>query len=179
MSRIGRRKLPIPQGVNVEVADSTVIVKGPKGALQRKIPDTLHIRIDSQGIWVERKAEDRRTRALHGLIRTLLGNMIVGVTQGYSRSLEIVGVGYRAELAGRELTFQLGYSHKIRFPLPGGIEADLPRPTLVVLRGLDKCLLGQTAAKIRSFREPEPYKGKGIRHVGERIQRKVGKAGAK
>lgn len=179
MSRIGRRKLTIPHGVKAELTDSTVIIEGPKGSLREGVPPSLSVKIDGESILVERTAEDRRSRALHGLTRSLINNMIIGVTQGYSRSLDIVGVGYRAELSGRELTFQLGYSHKIKYPLPMGIDAEVPKPTLVVLRGINKCLLGQTAAKIRSFKEPEPYKGKGIKYTGEKIHRKVGKAGVK
>lgn len=179
MSRIGRRRLSLPHGVRAELVDSTILVKGPKGTLQEVIPTSLHVKIEDDGILVERKLEDRRSRALHGLMRSLINNMIIGVSEGFTRSLEIVGVGYRAELSGRELSFQLGYSHKIKFPLPGGIEAELPRPTLIILRGIDKHLLGQTAAKIRAFRKPEPYKGKGVKYGEERLQRKVGKAGVK
>lgn len=179
MSRIGRRRLVLPKGVHLDVDDSVVRVKGPKGTLEERLPPSLSLRVDDDSVLVERKADDRRTRAMHGLVRSLIQNMIVGVTEGFTRSLSIVGVGYRAELSGRELTLYLGYSHKVRYALPDGIDAEVPRPTLIVLRGIDKRLLGQTAATIRSFKEPEPYKGKGIRYAEEKIRHKVGKAGVK
>jgi large subunit ribosomal protein L6 len=179
MSRIGKLKIPCPDTVKVSQAGDRVVVKGPNGELSEKIHPFLSVKIDSDGIQVEKDPQQRKADALSGLTRTLIANMVQGVTEGYKRELEIVGVGYRAELAGDALVFQLGYSHKINFPLPEGISAEVPKPTQIVLKGIDKSLLGLTAAKIRDLRRPEPYKGKGIRYVEEKIRRKVGKAGAK
>jgi large subunit ribosomal protein L6 len=179
MSRIGKLKIPCPETVKVTQQDDRIVVKGPNGELSEKIHPFLSIRIESDGIQVEKDPEQRKADALSGLTRTLIANMVKGVTEGYKRELEIVGVGYRAEVSGDALTLQLGYSHRINFPLPKGITAEVPKPTQIVLTGIDKALLGQTAAKIRDLRKPEPYKGKGIKYVEERIRRKVGKAGAK
>ncbi len=179
MSRIGKLKVPCPDTVKVTQAEDRVIVKGPKGELSERIHPFLTVQIDSDGVQVEKDPNQRKADALSGLTRTLIANMVKGVTEGFKRELEIVGVGYRAELAGKELVFQLGYSHKINFPLPEGISAELPKPTQIILTGIDKALLGQTAAKIRALRKPEPYKGKGVKYVEEHIRRKVGKAGAK
>ncbi len=178
MSRTGRLKIPCPETVKVSLVDDRVVVKGPNGELSQKIHPFLSIRIDPDGVQVEKDPEQRKADALSGLTRTLIANMVHGVTEGYKRELEIVGVGYRAELSGDTLVFQLGYSHRINFPLPKGISAELPKPTQIVLKGIDKGLLGQTAAQIRALRKPEPYKGKGIKYVEETIRRKVGKAGA-
>ncbi len=179
MSRIGKLKIPCPETVTVSQAGGRVTVKGPKGELSEKIHPFLSVRIDPEGVQVVKDPQQRKADALSGLTRTLIANMVKGVTEGYRRELEIVGVGYRAELSGEGLVFQLGYSHRINFPLPKGISAELPKPTQIVLQGIDKRLLGQTAARIRALREPEPYKGKGIKYSGETIRRKVGKAGAK
>jgi large subunit ribosomal protein L6 len=179
MSRIGKKKIPIPGGVSIIQEGSNVVVKGPKGVLSGFLHPTISVRIDSDGVQVEKKVDHRKADALSGLTRSLLANMVKGVTEGFARQLEIVGVGYRAELAGKEVVFQLGYSHRIPFHLPDGISAEVPKPTQVILRGIDKALLGQTAAKIRALRKPEPYKGKGIKYTEEKIRRKVGKAGAK
>jgi large subunit ribosomal protein L6 len=179
MSRIGKLKIPCPDTVKVSQQDDLLVVKGPNGELSEKIHPFLSIRIESDGVQVEKDPEQRKADALSGLTRTLIANMVQGVTEGYKRELEIVGVGYRAELSGDTLIFQLGYSHRINFPLPEGISAEVPKPTQIVLKGIDKALLGQTAAKIRDLRKPEPYKGKGIKYVEEKIRRKVGKAGAK
>jgi large subunit ribosomal protein L6 len=179
MSRIGKLKIPCPETVKVSQTDDRIVVKGPNGELSEKIHPFLSIRIESDGVRVEKDPEQRKADALSGLTRTLIANMVQGVTEGYKRELEIVGVGYRAELSGDALALQLGYSHRINFPLPKGITAEVPKPTQIVLKGIDKALLGQTAAKIRDLRKPEPYKGKGIKYVEEKIRRKVGKAGAK
>jgi large subunit ribosomal protein L6 len=179
MSRIGKLKIPCPETVTVSQVDDRVVVKGPNGELSEQIHPFLSVRIDPDGVQVEKDPEQRKADALSGLTRTLIANMVKGVTEGYRRELEIVGVGYRAELAGDGLVFQLGYSHRINFPLPKGVSAELPKPTQIVLTSIDKSLLGQTAAKIRALRQPEPYKGKGIKYVEEKIRRKVGKAGAK
>jgi large subunit ribosomal protein L6 len=179
MSRIGKRKIPCPKGVTVTQMEDRVTIKGPKGELSERIHPFLGIRVDTDGVQVEKKTPQRKTDALSGLTRTLIANMVRGVTEGYRRELEIVGVGYRAELGEKSLIFQLGYSHRITFPLPEGVTAELPKPTQVILKGIDKGLLGQTAARIRALRKPEPYKGKGVKYAQERIRRKVGKAGAK
>jgi large subunit ribosomal protein L6 len=179
MSRIGKLKIPCPDGVTVTQADGRVVVKGPNGELSESIHPFLSVRIEPDGVQVEKNTPQRKADALSGLTRTLIANMVRGVTEGYRRELEIVGVGYRAELSGNSLVFQLGYSHRITFPLPDGISAEVPKPTQIILKGIDKGLLGQTTAKIRALRKPEPYKGKGIKYVEERIRRKVGKAGAK
>lgn len=179
MSRIGKKKIPCPETVSVSREGDRVVVKGPNGELSERIHPSLSIRIDPDGVQVEKAPEQRKADALSGLTRTLIANMVKGVTEGYRRELEIVGVGYRAELSGNSLVFQLGYSHRINFALPEGISAEVPKPTQIVLKGIDKCLLGRTAAKIRALRKPEPYKGKGLKYSGETIRRKVGKAGTK
>lgn len=179
MSRIGKRKVPCPEGVTVTQTDGQLTVKGPKGELSGRIHPFLSIRIDRDGIQVEKNTPQRKADALSGMTRTLIANMVGGVTDGYRRELDIVGVGYRAELSGKSLVLQLGYSHRITFPLPEGISAELPKPTQIILKGIDKGLLGQTAARIRALRKPEPYKGKGIKYAEETIRRKVGKTGAK
>ena len=179
MSRIGKLKIPCPEGVTVSRVDDRIVVKGPNGELSEPIHPFLSVRIDPDGVQVEKNTPQRKADALSGLTRTLIANMVRGVTEGYRRELEIVGVGYRAELSGKSLVFQLGYSHRITFPLPDGISAEVPKPTQIILKGIDKTLLGQTSAKIRALRKPEPYKGKGIKYVEETIRRKVGKAGAK
>ncbi len=179
MSRIGKLKIPYPDTVTVSQVEDRIVVKGPKGELSEPLHPFLSIRTDPDGIQVEKTSEQRKADALSGLTRTLIANMVKGVTEGYQRELEIVGVGYRAELSGDSLLFQLGYSHRINFPLPEGISAEVPKPTQIILKGINKALLGQTAAKIRALRRPEPYKGKGIKYAQESIRRKVGKAGAK
>jgi large subunit ribosomal protein L6 len=179
MSRIGKLKIPCPEGVTVTQTDGEVVVKGPNGELSEPLHPFLSLRIDPDGVQVEKKSTQRKADALSGLTRTLIANMVRGVTEGFRRELEIVGVGYRAELSGDSLIFQLGYSHRITFPLPQGISAELPKPTQIILKGTNKGLLAQTAAKIRALRKPEPYKGKGIKYAEEKIRRKVGKAGAK
>jgi large subunit ribosomal protein L6 len=178
MSRIGKKPIPIPEGVQIDLKDDLLLVKGPKGQLQRKLHPKVKIdTVDSQ-IVVSTVEEDRESKAFQGLFRSLISNMVHGVSQGFEKSLEIVGVGYRAELSGRTATFHLGYSHPIHFDLPDGIDAQIDR-TRVTLMGIDKELLGQTAATIRGFRKPEPYKGKGVKYVDEVIKRKAGKTGAK
>ena len=178
MSRIGRQPIPITKDVNVGLDGDLITIKGPKGELKRKINTLVNIKTEDDQIVVLVKEESRAARSCHGLFRALIANMVIGVTQGFVRNLEIVGVGYRAELSGRTVTFHLGYSHPITFELPAGIDADIER-TRISLRGIDKDLLGRTAAKIRGFRKPEPYKGKGIKYVEENIRRKAGKTGAK
>lgn len=179
MSRIAKKKVPLPDKVTVAQTGDEVTIKGPLGELSQRVHPLLSLRIDAEGIQVEKNVVHRKANALSGLTRTLLANMVHGVTEGFERKLEIVGVGYRAELSDNTLLFQLGYSHRISFPLPEGITAEVPKPTQIVLKGIDKTLLGRTAARIRELRKPEPYKGKGIKYVEETIRRKVGKAGTK
>ena len=179
MSRIGKKKVLLPDGVTVTLQEATVHVKGPKGQLSQTIHPLLSVEIDQEGIQVVKSQESRQADALSGMTRTLISNMVTGVSQGFARELEIVGVGYRAEAAGNSLALQLGYSHRVNFPLPEGITAEVPKPTQIILRGIDKELLGLTAARVRELRKPEPYKGKGVKYVEEHIRRKVGKAGAK
>jgi len=177
MSRIGKQPIPIPKGVEVKLEGDSITVQGPKGKLERSIHPKVKVDIESENIVVSVTDQTRETRAFHGLFRALIANMVTGVTSGFNKVLEIVGVGYRAELKGRTAIFHLGYSHPIDFELPKGIDAQIDK-TKVTLTGIDKELLGRTAAKIRSFRKPEPYKGKGIKYADEVIRRKAGKAGA-
>jgi large subunit ribosomal protein L6 len=180
MSRIGKKPIPVPPDVKVAVEDTTVTVEGPKGTLVQAIPAGLSITMDRNVLTVERRSEHRTVRALHGLIRSLLANMVHGVKEGFERKLDIVGIGYRAQLQGKNLQLALGYSHPVIFPLPDGVQAEVERQVSITLRGADKALLGQLAAQLRSLRKPDPYKGKGIKYAEEHIRRKVGKkAGAK
>jgi large subunit ribosomal protein L6 len=180
MSRIGKLPIPIPQGVKIQVEGTTVRAEGPKGKLAQPVPTGLTPRVSDGTIVIERSGEDRRVRALHGLARALVANMVTGVKDGFERRLEIVGIGYRAQMQGKAIQLALGYSHPIVFALPDGVTAEIDKQTAIVLRGADKAVLGQTAAKLRALRQPDPYKGKGIRYAGEVVRRKVGKkAGAK
>ncbi len=177
MSRIGRLPIAIPAGVEVKIDGNVVTVKGPKGQLTKELHPEMIIEQADGAIVVKRPSDDKKHRSLHGLTRTLIANMVQGVTEGFSRNLEIVGVGYRAAKQGNKLVLSLGYSHPIEVEPPSGIEIDVPTPTKITVRGIDKELVGQIAANIRDFRRPEPYLGKGIRYEGERIRRKAGKAG--
>jgi large subunit ribosomal protein L6 len=180
MSRIGKQPIRIPAGVKIQVDGLTVRAEGPKGKLAQPVPAGLTPRLADGIVVIERSGDDRRVRALHGLARALVANMVTGVKDGFERKLEIVGIGYRAQMQGKSIQLALGYSHPVLFPLPDGVTAEIDRQTAITLRGPDKALLGQTAAKLRALREPDPYKGKGIRYVGEVVRRKVGKkAGAK
>ena len=180
MSRIGRAPIHIPAGVTVTVGeDNLVHVKGPKGELSRKISMEMKISIEDGVLTVARPSDDKIHRSLHGLSRTLINNMVVGVTQGFTKNLEIAGVGYRAAKQGKNLNLALGYSHPVIIEPPAGITLDAPTQTTITVHGIDKELVGAVAANIRGWREPEPYKGKGIHYVGEHIRRKEGKAGAK
>lgn len=176
MSRIGRWPIPIPKNTEVKLHDGIITVKGPKGQLQREVHPQVQISISNNEIVVTVGDETKESKSLHGLFRVLISNMVTGVTAGFEKALEIVGVGYRAELQGRNAVFNLGYSHPINFELPEGIEAKIDK-NRVTLSGIDKELVGITAAKIRSFRKPEPYKGKGIKYADEHIVRKAGKTG--
>jgi large subunit ribosomal protein L6 len=179
MSRIGKLPIEIPVGVKVSMADSVVTVQGPKGTLSRKIMDGINVDISDKAVVLTKQEDTLRNRAAYGLSRTLVNNMVVGVTKGFERALEITGVGYRAESKGEILNLSLGYSHPVNFSLPTGITVEVDKMTKLVVKGIDKELVGQVAAKIRSFRGPEPYKGKGIRYADETILRKAGKTGKK
>jgi large subunit ribosomal protein L6 len=179
MSRIGKAPINIPSGVEVSIAGRTVTVKGPKGTLSRDIPGDIVVRKEDSTLLVERPNDERTNRSLHGLSRTLVNNMVVGVTEGFAKELEIVGVGYRAEAQGQNLRLALGFSHPVIVPAPEGISFEIPAQTRVIVKGIDKELVGQVAANIRSIRKPEPYKGKGVRYLNERILRKAGKTGKK
>src|SRR5919205_397111 len=180
MSRIGKSPIPVPSGVDVTVADRDVTVKGPKGTLARQLPPDITLRQDGDQLVVERPDDERDHRALHGLTRSLVNNMVVGVTDGFAKDLEIVGVGYRATAQGpNRIELALGFSHPVHVDAPEGITFEVPAPTPITVRGHDKELVGQVAANIRKIRKPEPYKGKGVRYAGERILRKAGKAGKK
>lgn len=179
MSRIGRMPITVPAGVTVKVDGNLVSVKGPKGELSRTIPQEMILDIADGTISVKRPSEEKKHKQLHGLTRTLVSNMVDGVTKGFSRTLEISGVGYRASKAGTKLNLTLGFSHPVEVDPPQGITIDVPAPNRIVVSGIDKESVGALAAKIRSYREPEPYKGKGVKYEGEIVRRKVGKAGAK
>jgi large subunit ribosomal protein L6 len=175
MSRIGRKPVPVPAGVDITVEPGRVSVKGPRGQLEQMVSQDMQIAIDGDTLTVTRPTDRGPHRALHGLTRTLVANMVEGVTNGFEKRLEIQGVGYRAALKGSSIEFALGYSHAITVDPPSGIEFEVPAPTQVVVRGIDKQAVGQVAAEIRRLRPPEPYKGKGIRYQGEVVLRKVGK----
>jgi large subunit ribosomal protein L6 len=175
MSRIGRKPVPVPAGVDVTVEPGRVRVKGPKGELEQAVSQDMTIAQDGDTITVTRPTDRGPHRALHGLTRTLVANMVEGVTAGFEKRLEIQGVGYRAQLKGSSIEFALGFSHPVTVDPPAGIEFEVPAPTQIVVRGIDKQAVGQVAAEIRSLRPPEPYKGKGIRYQGENVLRKVGK----
>ena len=177
MSRIGRLPIPVPAGVDVTIDGSSVTVKGPKGSLSHAVVEPIAVAREGNEIKVTRPDDERDSRARHGLTRTLLNNMVVGVTQGYSKSMEIVGVGYRVTAKGRDLEFALGYSHPVPVPAPEGISFIVESPVKFRVEGIDKQQVGQVAANIRKLRKPDPYKGKGARYAGEVVRRKVGKTG--
>jgi len=180
MSRIGKAPITVPGGVDVTIADGSVTVKGPKGVLSREIPGAITVRKDESLLVVERPDDARENRSLHGLTRTLVNNMVVGVTDGFSKELEIIGVGYRAEATTpTSLRLALGFSHPVVVEAPEGVTFEVPTQTRVIVKGIDKEVVGQVAANIRSIRKPEPYKGKGVRYLGEKVLRKAGKTGKK
>lgn len=176
MSRIGKQPIPVPAGVDVTIEGMTVVTKGPKGALTQSFDPDMQITLEEGSIWVRRPSDERRHRSLHGLTRTLISNMVVGVSDGFRKDMEIVGVGYRAVLKDGDLDLSLGLSHPMVVKAPEGITFEVPVPTKISVIGIDKQRVGQTAAEIRAIRPPEPYKGKGIRYAGEHVRRKVGKA---
>jgi large subunit ribosomal protein L6 len=178
MSRIGRAPIPVPSGVEVTIADQHITVKGPKGTLERDLPGAITVQSDDGTLLVQRPNDERQNRALHGLTRALVNNMVVGVTDGFTKELDIVGVGYRATAKGNDkLELALGFSHPVNIQAPDGITFDVPSPTHVSVKGIDKELVGQVAANIRKLRKPEPYKGKGVRYSDEYVARKAGKTG--
>ncbi|HAV43107.1 TPA: 50S ribosomal protein L6 [bacterium] len=175
MSRVGCSPIQVPEGVKVEIKEGEVVVEGPKGKSVRSIPSGINIEVAGDKIFVTKSEETRSSRAFHGLTRSLINNMVIGVTQGFTKVLGISGVGYRAALSGDKITIQLGYSHPVTFEPPEGIQFELPDPTHIKVLGIDKELVGRVAEKIRSFRPPDPYKAKGIKYEGEHIRRKAGK----
>ena len=178
MSRIGKSPIPLPSGVDVTIAGRHISVKGPKGSLERDLPGEITIRQDGEELIVERPNDERQNRALHGLVRSLVSNMVVGVHQEFTKELEIIGVGYRAAAQGsNKLDLALGFSHPVSVNAPDGISFEVPTPNRVIVRGIDKEAVGQVAANIRKIRKPEPYKGKGVRYLGEHVAKKAGKTG--
>lgn len=178
MSRVGKKPIPVPAGVKIHVDGHAVKVTGPKGELSAQVHEAVNVALNNNELVVTRSADAKPIRALHGLWRALLKNMVTGVTEGYSRKLELVGVGYRAEMKGKKLQLLLGYSHPILFKGPDSIKIEVPTQTNITISGIEKQLVGQVAARIRSFRPPEPYKGKGVKYQGEKVRRKAGKAAA-
>jgi len=179
MSRIGKKPIPVPSNVEISIDGTNIRVKGPKGELAREIRPEISLKVEDGTLLVERSSEEAQHRAYHGLTRALVANMVTGVTDGYRKTLDIIGVGYRAEKKGDTLVLTVGYSHQVTYPEPKGITLSTTSPTTVVIEGIDKQQVGQVAAEIRAVRPPEPYKGKGIRYTGEQVRRKAGKTGAK
>ena len=178
MSRIGKAPIPVPSGVDVTIAARHITVKGPKGTLERDIPGAITVRQEGEELLVERPDDERENRALHGLVRSLVNNMVVGVHSEFSKELEIIGVGYRAAAQGpSKLELALGFSHPVHVEAPDGVTFEVPTPNRIVVRGVDKETVGQVAANIRKIRKPEPYKGKGVRYLGEYVAKKAGKTG--
>jgi large subunit ribosomal protein L6 len=175
VSRIGKQPIPVPSGVEVQIEGPTVTVKGPKGSLTQTFNEDMTVALEDGVLTVARPSDERGHRSLHGLTRTLLANMVAGVSEGFSKNLEIVGVGYRAELKGSDIQLALGFSHPVLVKAPAGITFEVPAPTKITVRGIDKQQVGQIAAEIRKWRKPEPYKGKGVRYEGEHVRRKLGK----
>jgi len=175
VSRIGKQPIPVPSGVEVKIEGSTVTVTGPKGSLVQTFNEDMTVALDEGVLSVSRPSDERQHRSLHGLTRTLLSNMVVGVSEGFHKNLEIVGVGYRAELKGSDIQLALGFSHPVLVKAPDGITFEVPAPTKITVRGIDKQRVGQVASEIRKWRKPEPYKGKGVRYEGEHVRRKLGK----
>ena len=179
MSRVGRKPVSIPQGVKVELKGVKLHIEGPKGKLDFDVHPRMKVSVGKAEISVERPTNTPQDRSLHGLTRSIINNMMTGVSQEFSKTLEIEGIGFKAQVQGKNLQLNLGFSHTINFQIPEGAKVETPKPTIVVVKGADKVLVGQVAAKIRSFFEPEPYKGKGVRYSGEQVRRKAGKAAGK
>ena len=179
MSRIGKKPISLPAGVKVTVDGNTVTVQGPKGTLVQTLPEEITLTQEDNQVLVQRANDGKQQRAFHGLSRALIANMVEGVTNGFEKKLELVGVGYRAQMQGKKLVISIGFSHPVEVDAPEGIEFEVPAPTRITIKGIDKQLVGNTAAHIRAIRKPEPYKGKGIKYENEYIRRKAGKAGAK
>ena len=179
MSRIGRKPISLPKGVDVSIKEGRIFVKSSKGELSTHMMPGINLKIEDGVINVSRENDEKQTRASHGLIRALVANMIIGVSVGFQKTLELVGVGYRAQMQGKKLVLSLGYSHPIEYEAPDGIEITLENPIKIVVKGIDKQIVGQVSAEIRGYRPPEPYHGKGVRYGGEVVVRKAGKAGAK
>lgn len=177
MSRIGKKPIALPQGVKVDLKDGIVLVEGPKGSLSRPLLEGIQLDMAEGSLQVKRANDTKRVRSYHGLMRTLVANMVDGVSKGFEKKLEIVGIGYRSEMQGNNIVLYLGYSHPINFPLPSGISADIEKQTVVTIKGIDKELVGQVSAKIRDLRRPDPYKGKGVKYAGEVLRKKAGKTG--
>jgi len=179
VSRIGRKPIEKPEGVQVTLQGSAVSVQGPKGTLAMEIPSGIQVEVEDNRVMVSRESDEKKHRALHGLTRALLANMVEGVTKGFEKRLDLVGVGYRAQLQGKKLVLSVGYSHPVEVDPPQGIEIEVPAPTKIVVKGIDKQQVGEVAARIRAIRKPEPYKGKGIKYETEVVRRKAGKAGGR
>lgn len=179
MSRTGRKPIPVPAGVDINLNGTHLVVKGPKGELSRDLHPDMKLVIETSEIRVERPSDEKKHKALHGTTRSVVSNMVEGVTAGFAKNLDLVGVGYRANKAGTKVTLSLGFSHPVELPEVAGIEVEVPTQTKLIIRGIDKELVGSYAAKVRELRPPEPYKGKGIRYEGENVRRKVGKTGKK
>jgi large subunit ribosomal protein L6 len=177
MSRIGKKPVMLPEGIKLGLKDGEITVSGPKGTLKRGLLEGLELNIDKNTVTVKRANDDRKIRAYHGLMRTLISNMVEGIHKGFEKKLEIVGIGYRVELHGNNLMFYLGYSHPITFPLPEGIKAQVEKQTLLTIKGSDKELVGEIAAKIRALRKPDVYKNKGVKYADEKLKKKAGKSG--
>jgi large subunit ribosomal protein L6 len=177
MSRIGKKPIALPEGVKVDIKDGIVLVEGPKGFLSRPLLEGIQMDMEDGALSVKRANDTKRARSYHGLMRTLVANMVDGVSKGFEKKLEIVGIGYRSELQGNSIVLYLGYSHPINFPLPSGISAEIEKQTMLTIKGIDKELVGQVSAKIRDLRRPDPYKGKGVKYAGEVLRKKAGKTG--
>lgn len=176
MSRIGKLPIGLPSGVNVSLADGNITVRGPKGQLSRPIVDRVSVNVADSEVQVERDNDERQSRANHGLMRSLISNMVQGVHEGFTKQLQVIGVGYRADVKGKQLVMNLGFSHPIEYPVPDGIEIQASKENIITVSGIDKQQVGQVAAEIRGFRKPDSYKGKGVRYVGEHISLKAGKS---
>ena len=179
MSRIGRKPILVPEKVKIELQNGTISVNGPKGNLSLKLPPSINVEVKEKEIIIKREGEDKKTKSLHGTFRALINNMVIGVTQGFKKELEIVGIGYKAQLKGTNLVLQLGFSHPVEVPIPSDLKVTLGGANKITIEGIDKQKVGQFAAQIRAIYPPEPYKGKGIRYVQEKVRKKLGKAMAK